>query len=193
MVDLLGTLLNGAVTLGAAFGGFALAGRNQRAGDARAAERERAQHARDVTSRLAEERHRDQLQVLRTVQEEVQEVARNTSRIVQWDETLVRESADSSLLPPGLNAEDHDARVRLAMHTSRVLNDDVRAAVTAMTEQFTRMTTVPLIAQSVTLEKAAAETQRRLGAIAATAESVQTLVGRAARAEAAWEPSMPWS
>lgn len=189
MVDLLGTALNGLVTLGAAFGGFVLAGRNQRTGDARAAERERAQHARDVATRLAEERHRDQLELLRTVQEEVHQLARTSLRIVVWDETLIREGADSTLLPPDLNTEDHDVRIRLAMHVSRVLDDSVRDDVAAMLDQMTKLTQHPLVGEGLTTVQAEAEITRRLTVIANTSNSTLDLLGAKVRAEAAWEPA----
>ena len=190
MVDLIGTALNGAVTLSAAFGGFWLAGRNQRAGDVRAADREREQHGRDVATRLAEERHRDQLALLRTLQEEVQEVTRNTSRIIQWDESLVRLSADSSLLPPGLNVEDHDARVRLKMHSSRVLDDGIRDAVDRFTQEAVALTMPTFLDLHLNLQQAEAEGLRRLTALEGVATPTLDLVGETLRAEAAWTPTI---
>jgi len=88
-------------TLLGGLGGYGLAGRNDDARDRRTVAREESARRAALADRLEEDRHAFQRDTLLELQDELQRLARATTRILLQDERTVKESDRLYQLPEG--------------------------------------------------------------------------------------------
>jgi hypothetical protein len=116
-------------TLLGGLGGYWLAGRNDDARDRQAAARETAARRSALAERLEEDRHTFQRDTLLELQDELQKLARITTRIILQDQKTLKELDQLYQLPPGLNDEQFQTRVAVGRLRTRVLDPELRQAV----------------------------------------------------------------
>jgi hypothetical protein len=116
-------------TLLAGLGGYWLAGRNEEARDKRAAAREEQARRAALAERLEEDRHSFQRDTLLELQDELQRLARVTTRIILQDRKTLKERGQIYLLPEGLSDESHQVVITVQRLRTRLLDDRLRQAV----------------------------------------------------------------
>jgi len=116
-------------TLLGGLGGYWLAGRNDDARDRRAADREAAARRAALAERLEEDRHTFQRGTLLELQDELQKLARTTTRILLQDMKTLKELGKLYQLPPELNDEQFQIRVSVERLQVRTLDAVLRQAV----------------------------------------------------------------
>jgi hypothetical protein len=116
-------------TLLSGLGGYWLAGRNEEARDQRAAAREAAGRRAALAERLEEDRHTFQRDTLLELQDELQRLARITTRINLQDEKTLKERGQLYQLPEGLSDEAHQIVISLQRLRARALDPELRQAV----------------------------------------------------------------
>jgi hypothetical protein len=116
-------------TLLGGLGGYWLAGRNDEARDQRAAAREESARRAALADRLEEDRHTFQRDTLLELQDELQCLARVTTRILLQDEKTVKEHGRLYKLPEGLSDEEFQIFTAVRRLWVRVLDPEVRKAV----------------------------------------------------------------
>lgn len=176
-------------TLVTAFLGFLLSGVNDRRKDQRAADQERLKRREEAQRVAAIERHKDQLETLLALQDDVQQVARNAARSLHHDHMTAREGLPASQLPEGLSEDDYTSRVSLSRHASRVLDDRVREAAVSMASELAALTLMPVVSEGSTRDEVENEAFRRLRRLNEIVTPTMALMGEAVRAEMLWTPA----
>jgi hypothetical protein len=125
-------------TLLGGLGGYWLAGRNEEARDQRAAVREAAVRREGLAERLEEDRHTFQRDTLLELQDELQRLARVTSKINLQDRQTVVERGQLYLLPDGLSDEAFQITVAVQRLRARVLDDELRQRIADFIDVCTR-------------------------------------------------------
>jgi len=118
-------------TLLGGLGGYWLAGHNEDARDARAAAREAAARRAGLAERLEEQRHTFQRDLLLELQDELQQLARVTFKVLMQDGKTLKESGSMYQLPGGLSDESMQIGVAAGRLKSRVLDPTLRKAIEA--------------------------------------------------------------
>ena len=116
-------------TLLGGLGGYWLAGRNDDARDRRTVAREESARLAALADRLEEDRHAFQRDTLLELQDELQRLARATTRILLQDERTVKESGRLYQLPEGLSDEEFQIFTAVRRLWVRVLDPELRKAV----------------------------------------------------------------
>jgi len=116
-------------TLFGGLGGYWLASRNDEARDRRASAREVSARRAALADRLEENRHIFQRDTLLELQDELQRLARATTRILLQDEKTVKEDGQLHLLPEGLSDEEFQINTAVRRLWVRVLDRELRDAV----------------------------------------------------------------
>lgn len=116
-------------TLLGGLGGYWLAGRNEEARDQRAASRELIARRAALAERLEEDRHGFQYDTLLELQDELQRLIRNTAQIMLQDEKTIKQSGQMYLLTGDLSDLAMQITVSVQRLRSRVLDDQLRAAI----------------------------------------------------------------
>lgn len=116
-------------TLLGGLGGYWLAGRNEEARDQRATARESADRREALAERLEEDRHNFQRDTLLELQDELQRLARVTTKINLQDQKTLKERGQMYLLPEGLSDEAFQVTVSVQRLRTRVLDDELRQRI----------------------------------------------------------------
>lgn len=116
-------------TLLGGLGGYWLAGRNEDARDQRSARREQVARRAALAERLEEDRHSFQRDTLLELQDELQRLVRNTAQIMLQDEKTIKQFGQIYLLGGDLSDEAMQITVSVQRLRSRVLDDQLRAAI----------------------------------------------------------------
>jgi hypothetical protein len=129
----LAVIIGPITTLLSGVAGYWLAGRNDEARDRRAMSREESARRAALADRLEEDRHTFQRDTLLELQDELQSLARITTRILLQDEKTVREHGRIYQLPEGLSDEEFQAFTAVQRTWVRVLDPELRSAVEGFT------------------------------------------------------------
>ena len=116
-------------TLLSGLGGYWLAGRNDDARDQRAAAREEAARRAALAERLEEQRHTFQRDILLELQDELQHLARITTRIAIQDRKTLKERGQLYLLPEEMSDEANQIVISVQRLRTRALDPVLRQAV----------------------------------------------------------------
>jgi hypothetical protein len=116
-------------TLLGGLGGYWLAGRNDDKRDRRAAVRESTARRDSLAERLEEDRHIFQRDTLLELQDELQQLVRNTAQISLQDQRTIKAEGQMYLLDGDLSEENMRLRVSVHRLRSRVLDDQLRTEV----------------------------------------------------------------
>jgi hypothetical protein len=116
-------------TLPGSLGGYWLAGRNDDARDRRTVAREESARRAALADRLEEARHAFQRDTLLELQDELQRLARATTRILLQDERTVKESGRLYQLPEGLSDEEFQIFTAVRRLWVRVLDPELRKTI----------------------------------------------------------------
>ncbi len=108
-------------TLLSGLGGYWLAGRNDDARDQRAAAREEAARRAALAERLEEQRHTFQRDILLELQDELQHLARITTRIAIQDRKTLKERGQLYLLPEEMSDEANQIVISVQRLRTRAL------------------------------------------------------------------------
>jgi hypothetical protein len=125
-------------TLLGGLGGYWLAGRNDDARDRRTVAREESARRAALADRLEEDRHAFQRDTLLELQDELQRLARATTRILLQDERTVKESGRLYQLPEGLSDEEFQIFTAVRRLWVRVLDPELRKAVEGFVDACSR-------------------------------------------------------
>lgn len=184
----LSALLVAGTTLAASFGGYFLAGLNEARRDQRAVARERRSRAEDAHLRREEERHRLQFETLMALQEDVQQLARQCGRTLHFDHMQARQGRYTQL-PDGWGEAELATRLSLKRNASRVLDDDVRAAVEELSEVTARVGLSPMVLKGLSGDDLEAAADARWRPLLPAVERANKEIGSALRRELGWKPS----
>jgi hypothetical protein len=116
-------------TLLGGVGGYWLAGRNDDARDRRASLREAEARRAALAERLEEDRHTFQRETLLELQDQLQRLARITTRIIMQDQKTLKELGQLYLLPDGLSDEEFTIFTAIQRLWVRILDPDLRQGV----------------------------------------------------------------
>ena len=116
-------------TLLGGLGGYWLAGRNEETRDQRAASREQVARRAALAERLEDDRHGFQRDTLLELQDELQRLVRNTAQIVLQDQKTIKQYGQIYLLAGDLSDQAMQITVSVQRLRSRVLDDQLRAAI----------------------------------------------------------------
>lgn len=120
-------------TLIASLLGYLLAGANEARRDRRAVEREHTTRQEEGRAAALQARHEYQLATLLALQEAVQLMARSTARALHYDHMEARKGLHGQL-PSELDAELLAHQLEVIKLRNRVLDDDLRTALEALTD-----------------------------------------------------------
>jgi hypothetical protein len=116
-------------TLLGGLGGYWLAGHNEDARDQRAASREQVARRAALAERLEDERHGFQRDMLLELQDELQRLVRNAAQIMLQDQKTIKQFGQIYLLGGDLSDQAMQITVSVQRLRSRVLDDQLRAAI----------------------------------------------------------------
>jgi hypothetical protein len=116
-------------TLFGVLGGYVLAGRNEESRDQRAARRQAQIQGDAFAEQLEQDRHTFQRDTLLQLQDELQNLVRNTAKGIMQDQKTIKEQGQIFLLAGDLSEEARQITVSVQRLRARVLDDQLRAAV----------------------------------------------------------------
>lgn len=174
-------------TLIAAFGGYLLAGMNERRRDLRQAASERQIKVDERHAEREQQRHQFQFETLIALQVEVQRMARLTGRALHFDHMQARKGLYTQL-PDSWSEDMHANSVQVDLLRGRVLDPSLRAAVQDFAERSRYLSMTPNHLEGLEGEALEDEAAARLQALSIAASNVIDAVGDSIRQELSWEP-----
>lgn len=173
-------------TLAASFGGYLLAGYNDRRRDERAARHER-QRQRDERRLAAESEMRAfQRQTLMSLLDALQVMSRIAGKTLHFDHMQAREGLRTNL-PDGYSDDAYANGVLVRRLQIMILDPQVRAAVSAFNEAVTRATMLSGYSD-LSPDAVELESLHKLDGMNDAWLEVSRVVGEALRSELVWTP-----
>lgn len=173
-------------TLAASFGGYLLAGHNDRRRDERTARHER-QRQRDERRLAAESEMRAfQRQTLMSLLDALQVMSRIAGKTLHFDHMQAREGLRANL-PDGYSGDAYANGVLVRRLQIMILDPQVRAAVSAFNEAVTRATMLPGYSD-LSPDAVESEALHKLDGMNDAWLEVSRVVGESLRSELVWTP-----
>ncbi|MFT3942234.1 MAG: hypothetical protein QM705_00220 [Ancrocorticia sp.] len=141
-VLILNQVIVAGATLAASFGGYRLAGINERRRDERALEKELRIHVVEREQTHEDEKHSFQRETLLALQDAMQQMARLNGRALHLDYLNAREGKQSQL-PSQLDEDTYENLVEVQRLKSRVLDSDLRDGVDSFIGTCSKLTMLP--------------------------------------------------
>ncbi|MFT8330106.1 hypothetical protein [Bifidobacterium psychraerophilum] len=177
-------------TLVASFGGYFLAGLNERHRDERALSRELYLNAGERGSRLEEAEHALQKETLLALQDAVQQMARLTARVMFFDHMQARKG-EYTQLPDSLDQDMYANAREVRRLESRILDPAIRQAVDRFVALSVDLSLLPKGLQGTAGQVLDDQSTAQLARLNDGYEQVSNILGAAIREEISWRPVVP--
>jgi len=163
-------------------GGFFAGGYNERLRDERTFQREKATRDEQVRVSREDERHQFQLENYLALQDAALELMRSSVQLWMHDLMTLRETGKFSISPPELSERALVARTDYRRLMERVLNDELRAALSDLSS-LTADATMQKVQNPPSATAAEAELDRKNAKMGTAYEKVSNLLGARLREE----------
>lgn len=167
----------------AGLGGYLLAGKNEEARDARAAQREEAARRAILGERLEEQKHAFQRETLLELQDVLQRQMRCTAKGILHDQRTLRTQGTLTLLGSELDEESYNIGIETGRLRVRVLDAHLRDEIENF-HKFTSMiqASAPVI-QGLSVEDALDRLDSQLNELSEHYVAITEILGTCLRAE----------